>query len=116
LVLNRLKGVFNTLAIKAPAFGDRRKAILQDIAVLTGATVITEEQGITFENATVDMLGSARKIIAGKDDTTIIEGYGDPKAVEPGSLKSRPDRERHQRVRQREPGEAPSALWPARWP
>jgi chaperonin GroEL len=82
LVLNRLKGVFNALAIKAPAFGDRRKAILQDIAILTGATVITEEQGFTFENATVDMLGSARKIISGKDDTTIIEGYGDSKAVE----------------------------------
>jgi chaperonin GroEL len=82
LVLNRLKGVFNTLAIKAPAFGDRRKAILQDIAVLTGATVITDEQGITFENATLDMLGSARKIIAGKDDTTIVEGYGDKKGVD----------------------------------
>lgn len=81
LVLNRLKGVFNTLAIKAPAFGDRRKAILQDIATLTGAVLITEEQGITFENATLDMLGSARKIIAGKDDTTIVEGYGDPKGV-----------------------------------
>jgi chaperonin GroEL len=81
LVLNRLKGVFNTLAIKAPAFGDRRKAILQDIAVLTGATVITEEQGITFETATLDMLGSARKIIASKDDTTLIEGVGDPKEV-----------------------------------
>jgi chaperonin GroEL len=81
LILNRLKGVFNALAIKAPAFGDRRKAVLQDIAALTGATVITEEQGITFENATVDMLGSARKVIAGKDDTTIIEGYGDAKDV-----------------------------------
>ncbi|MDB5179229.1 MAG: groL [Patescibacteria group bacterium] len=81
LILNRLKGVFNALAIKAPAFGDRRKAILEDIAVLTGATVISDETGFTFENATVDMLGSARKIIAGKDDTTIIEGYGDPKAV-----------------------------------
>jgi len=81
LVLNRLKGVFNTLAIKAPAFGDRRKAVLQDIAVLTGATVISDEQGITFESATLDMLGSARKIIAAKDDTTIIEGYGDTKAV-----------------------------------
>jgi chaperonin GroEL len=81
LVLNRLKGVFNALAIKAPAFGDRRKAILDDIATLTGATVITEEQGYSFENATVDMLGTARKIIAGKDDTTIIEGYGEPKAV-----------------------------------
>jgi chaperonin GroEL len=74
--------VFNALAIKAPAFGDRRKAILQDIAVLTGATVISEEQGFTFENATVDMLGGARKIIAGKDDTTIVEGYGDSKDVE----------------------------------
>jgi chaperonin GroEL len=82
LVLNRLKGVFNALAIKAPAFGDRRKAILQDIAVLTGATVISEEQGFSFENATLDMLGGARKIIAGKDDTTIIEGYGDTKDVE----------------------------------
>ena len=81
LILNRLKGVFSTLAIKAPAFGDRRKASLQDIAVLTGATVISEEQGFSFENATLDMLGSARKIIAGKDNTTIIEGYGDTKEV-----------------------------------
>ncbi len=81
LILNRLKGVFSTLAIKAPAFGDRRKASLQDIAVLTGATVISEEQGFTFENATLDMLGGARKIIAGKDNTTIIEGYGDVKDV-----------------------------------
>jgi chaperonin GroEL len=81
LVLNRLKGVFNALAIKAPAFGDRRKAILQDIAVLTGATVITEEQGITFENATLDMLGTARKVIADKDNTTIIEGSGVTKEV-----------------------------------
>ncbi len=82
LVLNRLKGVFNTLAIKAPAFGDRRKAVLEDIAILTGATVISEEQGYTFENATVSMLGTARKIIADKDTTTLIEGAGDPKAVE----------------------------------
>ena len=81
LVLNRLKGVFNALAIKAPAFGDRRKAILQDIATLTGATVISDEQGYSFENATIDMLGSARKIISTKDDTTIIEGEGDPEAV-----------------------------------
>lgn len=81
LVLNRLKGVFNTLAIKAPAFGDRRKAILEDIATLTGATVISEEQGYTFENATVNMLGTARKIIANKDNTTIIEGAGDAAAV-----------------------------------
>ncbi len=81
LVLNRLKGVFNALAIKAPAFGDRRKAVLQDIAILTGATVITEEQGITFENATLDMLGSARRVIASKDDTTIVEGVGNTREV-----------------------------------
>ncbi len=82
LVLNRLKGVFNALAIKAPAFGDRRKEILEDIAVLTGATVITEDQGLTFENAELNLLGSARKIIADKDNTTIVEGAGDPKEVQ----------------------------------
>jgi chaperonin GroEL len=81
LILNRLKGVFNTLAIKAPAFGDRRKETLEDIATLTGATVISEEQGYSFETASVDMLGSARKVIAGKDTTTIVEGHGAAKAV-----------------------------------
>lgn len=81
LVLNRLKGVFNTVAIKAPSFGDRRKEILQDMAVLTGATVITEDQGITFENADLSVVGSARKVIVGKDSTTIIEGGGSEKDV-----------------------------------
>jgi chaperonin GroEL len=76
LVLNKLKGVFNTVAIKAPAFGDRRKDILQDLAVLTGATVVSEDQGQTFEDVTLSMLGTARKVIVGKDDTTIIEGGG----------------------------------------
>jgi len=76
LVLNKLKGTFNTLAIKAPAFGDRRKAILEDIAILTGATVISEDRGYTFENADLSMLGTARKVIADKDNTTIIEGGG----------------------------------------
>lgn len=80
LILNRIKGVFNAVAIKAPSFGDRRKEIMEDIAILTGATVISDEQGITFENADIDMLGTARKIIATKDDATIIEGAG--KAVE----------------------------------
>lgn len=76
LVLNKLKGTFNTVAIKAPAFGDRRKDILQDIAILTGATVISEERGYTFENAELSMLGTARRVIVTKDDTTIIEGAG----------------------------------------
>ena len=76
LVLNKLKGVFNTVAVKAPAFGDRRKEILQDIAVLTGATVVSEDQGLTFENVGLEVLGAARKVIVGKDETTIIEGAG----------------------------------------
>jgi chaperonin GroEL len=76
LVLNRLKGVFNTVAIKAPEFGDRRKDVLTDIAVLTGATLISEEQGYSFETAELAMLGSARKVIVTKEDTTIIEGSG----------------------------------------
>lgn len=81
LVLNKLKGVFNTVAVKAPSFGDRRKDILQDIAVLTGATVISEDQGLTFENASLEVLGSARKVIVSKDETTIIEGAGKPSVV-----------------------------------
>ncbi len=76
LVLNKLKGVFNTVAVKAPAFGDRRKEILSDIAILTGATVISEDQGLTFENAGLEVIGTARKVIVGKDETTIIEGAG----------------------------------------
>lgn len=81
LVLNKLKGVFNTVAIKAPAFGDRRKDILEDIAILTGGTVISEERGLTFENVELDVIGSARKIISNKDETTIIEGAGRASAV-----------------------------------
>lgn len=81
LILNRLKGVFNTIAVKAPSFGDRRKDILADIATLTGATVISDDQGYTFENAEIDMVGSARKVIVTKDETTIIEGAGKPSAV-----------------------------------
>ena len=76
LVLNRLKGVFNTVAIKAPGFGDRKKETLQDIAILTGATFVTEETGGTFEQVELTDLGSARRIIVGKDETTIIEGAG----------------------------------------
>ncbi len=76
LILNRLKGVFNTIAIKAPAFGDRRKDVLNDIAILTGAEVITDDRGMTFENVELDVVGTARKVIVTKDETTIIEGNG----------------------------------------
>jgi chaperonin GroEL len=82
LVLNRLKGVFNTIAIKAPAFGDRRKEILNDIATLTGAEVITEDRGMTFENVGLDVIGTARRVIVRKDETTIIEGGGNSTAVD----------------------------------
>jgi chaperonin GroEL len=81
LILNRLKGVFNTLAVKAPAFGDRRKEILEDIAILTGGEVISEETGVTFESAEISMVGSARKVLADKDNTTIIEGAGSTAAI-----------------------------------
>jgi chaperonin GroEL len=81
LILNRLKGVFNTVAIKAPAFGDRRKDVLNDIAILTGAQVITEDRGMTFENVDVDVVGSARRVIVNKDETTIIEGGGSPSEI-----------------------------------
>lgn len=81
LILNRLKGVFNTVAVKAPAYGDRRKEVLADVAALTGATVITEDLGLTFENASLEVLGTARKVIVGKDETTIIEGAGKKAAL-----------------------------------
>jgi chaperonin GroEL len=76
LVLNKLKGVFNTVAVKAPSFGDKRKEVLNDIAILTGATVISEDQGHSFENVDGSFVGTARKILVTKDDTTIIEGAG----------------------------------------
>jgi chaperonin GroEL len=76
LVVNKIRGTFPSLAVKAPGFGERRKAMLQDIAILTGATVISEEVGLKLENVTVDMLGKARKVVVTKDDTTIVEGAG----------------------------------------
>ncbi len=82
LILNRLKGVFNTVAVKAPAFGDRRKDMLNDIAILTGAEVITEDRGMTFENVDLDVVGTARKVIVTKDEATIIEGAGSSAEVQ----------------------------------
>jgi len=82
LILNKLRGTFNALAVKAPGFGDRRKEMLQDIAVLTGAQVISEEVGLKLENAELKMLGRARKIIAEKENTTIVEGKGKKQEIE----------------------------------
>jgi chaperonin GroEL len=76
LVVNKIRGTFNAVAVKAPGFGDRRKAMLQDMAILAGGQVISEEVGLKIENVTLDLLGQARKIVVTKDDTTIIEGAG----------------------------------------
>ena len=76
LVVNKIRGTFSSVAVKAPGFGDRRKAMLQDIAILTGGQVISEEVGLKLENATLDLLGRARKVVVTKDDTTIVEGAG----------------------------------------
>jgi chaperonin GroEL len=76
LVVNKIRGTFKSAAVKAPGFGERRKAMLQDIAILTGGQVITEEVGLKLENVTLDLLGSARKVVITKDETTIIEGAG----------------------------------------
>jgi chaperonin GroEL len=81
LVLNKLRGMLNVVAVKAPGFGDRRKAMLQDVAVLTGGTVITEELGRKLESVTINDLGRAGKVVANKEDTTIIEGAGDPAKI-----------------------------------
>ena len=81
LVLNKLRGTFTCVAVKAPGFGDRRKAILQDIAILTGGQVITEELGLDRKEATVDMLGRARQVKVDKDNTVIVEGAGDPSEI-----------------------------------
>src|SRR6202161_1390205 len=81
LIVNKLRGTFNAVAVKAPGFGDRRKAMLQDIAILTGAQVISEDVGLKLENVTLDLLGSARKVVVTKDETTIVEGAGDENEI-----------------------------------
>ena len=82
LVVNKLRGTFKVLAVKAPGFGDRRKAMLEDIAILTGATVISEEQGYKLESATLDYLGTCKKVVSDKDNTTIVDGSGDKSAID----------------------------------
>ncbi|MEY4320300.1 MAG: hypothetical protein RLZZ471_241 [Actinomycetota bacterium] len=81
LIVNKIRGIFKSVAVKAPGFGDRRKAMLQDIAILTGGQVIAEEVGLKLENATIDLLGRARKVVITKDETTIVEGAGTPEEI-----------------------------------
>lgn len=82
LIVNKLRGTFNCVAVKAPSYGDKRKEILEDIAVLTGATVISEEKGYTLQSATLEMLGRAKTVKVSKDTTTIVDGYGDKQKLE----------------------------------
>jgi len=82
LVVNKIRGTFKAVAVKAPGFGDRRKAMLQDMAILTGGTVISESVGLSLENATLDLLGQARKVVVTKDETTIVEGSGASEQIE----------------------------------
>ncbi|MFC4025474.1 chaperonin GroEL [Oceanobacillus longus] len=81
LVVNKLRGTFNAVAVKAPGFGDRRKAMLEDIAILTGAEVITEDLGLDLKSATIDQLGRASKVVVTKENTTVVEGAGSPEAI-----------------------------------
>ncbi|MEE8330152.1 MAG: chaperonin GroEL, partial [Acidimicrobiia bacterium] len=82
LVVNKIRGTFASVAVKAPGFGERRKAMLQDIAILTGATVISEEVGLKLENVTIDLMGTARRVVVSKDNTTMVEGAGKHADVE----------------------------------
>jgi chaperonin GroEL len=82
LVVNKIRGTFRSVAVKAPGFGDRRKAMLADIAILSGGQVISEEVGLKLESATLDLLGQARKVVVTKDETTIVEGAGDPDQIQ----------------------------------
>ena len=107
LVVNTIRGIIKVCAVKAPGFGDRRKAMLQDIAILTGATVIAEEVGLSLEKATLNELGSAKKIQVTKDETTMIDGAGTESDIKsPLRADPRPGRGNHLRLRQ---GEAPGA-------
>ena len=82
LVVNKLRGTINACAVKAPGFGDRRKAMLEDISILTGGTAIMEETGIKLEGVKIDELGRAKRVTVNKDNTTIIDGAGTPKNIE----------------------------------
>ena len=89
-MVNKIRGTFNAVAVKAPAFGDRRKAMMQDIATLTGGQVIAPEVGLKLDQVGLDVLGTARRIVVTKDNTTIVEGGGEPTRSTAASTRSRP--------------------------
>ena len=107
LVVNKIRGTFNSVAVKAPGFGERRKAMLQDMAILTGGQVITEEVGLKLDNVTLDLLGRARKVVITKDNTTIVDGAGTERRRQ-GPHRADQARDRRHRLRLG-PREAPGA-------
>jgi chaperonin GroEL len=113
LVVNKLRGTLQAAAVKAPGFGDRRKAMLEDIAILTGGKAITEDLGIKLENLQLEDLGKAKKVVLDKDNTTIVEGAGKAATID-GRVQAAPhaDRRDHVRLRSRE---TPGAVGKARW-
>ncbi len=116
LVVNNLRGILKTCAVKAPGFGDRRKAMLEDIAILTGGTVIAEELGLTLEKATLKDLGQAKRVEIGKEETTIIDGAGDAKSDRgAGEEHPHPDRRGDQRLRQARSSRNAWRSSPAAW-
>ncbi len=113
LIVNKMRGTFKSVAIKAPGFGDRRKAMLADIAILTGGEVISEEVGLKLETADLTLLGTARKVVTTKDETTIVEGAGSEEQIQ-GRVTQIKSEDREQRLRLRQ-GEAPGASRQAGW-
>ena len=113
LIVNHIRGALKSCAVKAPGFGDRRKAMLQDIAVLTGGQVVSEDLGLKLENVAMEQLGSAKRVVVDKDNTTIIGGAGDPRADRGAHRTDSPrDRKNNQRLRSRETaGAAGETRW-----
>ena len=115
LVVNKIRGLFKSVAVKAPGFGDRRKAMLGDIATLTGGQVISEEVGLKLETADVDLLGKARKVVVTKDETTIVDGAGDAEQISGRVTRSGP-RSRAPTPTRPESCRSGRPSWPAAWP
>jgi chaperonin GroEL len=115
LVVNNIRGILKTCAVKAPGFGDRRKAMLEDIAILTGGQVIAEEVGLSLEKATLKDLGQAKRIEIGKENTTIIDGAGEAKASRPASSRSAPRSRKPPATTTRRSCRSAWPSWPAAW-
>ena len=115
-MVNKLRGGLRVAAVKAPGFGDRRKAMLEDIAILTGGQVISEDLGIKLENVTLDMLGKAKKVTITKDDTTVVDGAGDKAAIEsPHRPAARPRSRTPPPTTTRKSCRSAWPSWPAAW-